>query len=122
MDESGCVNEHHESMTTGPLSLAALADQLLQEAKQHSSRRAAATILSGPSMRATLIALAAGAGMAEHEAPPAATLQVVDGDVRLLAGEEEWPVRAGEVIAIPPRRHSVAVTADSVLLLTVALH
>ena len=78
--------------------------------------------MTGPSMRATVIALAEGAEMAEHEAPTAATLQVLSGEAELVAGDDRWTVTAGQVIAIPPRRHSLRARTDAAVLLTVALH
>ena len=114
-------NQHQETVVGGALSLSDLADALLAEARDHHSRRAANTILTGPSMRATVIALAEGADMAEHEAPPAATLQVLSGQVELAAGAQRWAVGAGQVIAIPRVRHSLHAGSDAVVLLTVAL-
>jgi quercetin dioxygenase-like cupin family protein len=73
-------------------------------------------------MRATVIALVAEAELAEHEAPPAATLQMVHGDGELVAGDQRWPLTAGDVITIPQQRHSLLATTDAVVLLTVALH
>ena len=73
-------------------------------------------------MRATVIALSDGAELAEHRGPSAATLQVLSGHVQLAAGADRWPVAAGQVIAIPPRRHSLHADTDAVVLLTVALH
>jgi quercetin dioxygenase-like cupin family protein len=104
------------------LSLSDVADELLVEAKAHHSQRAASTIMTGASMRATVIALADGAEMAEHLAPAAATLQVLSGEVELAAGADRWPAAAGQVIAIPSRRHSLHASTDAVVLLTVALH
>jgi len=101
--------------------LSDLATALLVEAESHHSRRAANTILTGASMRATVIALADGAELAEHEAPPAATLQVLTGDLELAAGDDRWSLTAGQVIAIPQRRHSLRASTDAAVLLTVAL-
>ena len=103
------------------LRLSDLAEALTAEARDHHSRRAANTILTGASMRATVIALAEGAEMAEHEAPPAATLQVLSGDVELVAGSQRWALTAGQVMAIPRERHSLHAGSDAVVLLTVAL-
>ena len=99
-----------------------LAAQLLGQAKAHPSQRAAQTIHSGSSMRATVIALAAGAELAEHESPPAATLQVISGQVRLHWGDQEALLRDGEITDIPPHRHALKSLTDAVVLLTVALH
>ena len=103
-------------------SLTALSSKLLGQARAHSSRRAAATMTSGPVMRATLIALAQDAELAEHDAPPAATLQTVTGQVVLQAGSREWRVGPGDLVSVPQVRHRVIAETDSVILLTVALH
>lgn len=116
------MSEHDETCEDAALTLADLAANLLGEAREHHSRRSANTILSGGSMRATVIALAAGAELGEHEAPPAATLQPIVGEVDLVAGDDHRLVAAGQVIAIPPRRHSLQARSDAAVLLTVALH
>jgi quercetin dioxygenase-like cupin family protein len=116
------MSENEPTCENDALDLQGLAGRLLAQAHEHHSRRAASTILSGTSMRATVIALLADAELAEHEAPPAATLQILTGDVQLHAGNDSWPVTAGQVIAIPQRRHSLLARADAVVLLTVALH
>lgn len=116
------MSEHDETCVGGALTLSDLATAMLDEARGHHSRRAANTILPGASMRATVIALVEGAELAEHEAPPAATLHVLVGEVELAADDDRWPVVAGQVIAIPPRRHSLRAGTDAVVLLTVALH
>ena len=102
--------------------LADLADDLIANLPGHGAGRSARTVVTGTSMRATLIALAQGHELAEHDAPPTATLQVVRGRIRLQAGEREWPVDAGQLIPIPPQRHSVKADTDAAFLLTVALH
>ncbi|MGH3369506.1 MAG: hypothetical protein ACRDPR_05855, partial [Nocardioidaceae bacterium] len=101
--------------------LSELAEALVADLHNHPAGRTARTVLSGPMMRAVVIALAAGAEMAEHEAPPAATLYVVKGKVTLRAGDRSWPLYPGQLVPIPPARHSVEAHADSAILLTVAL-
>jgi len=98
-----------------------LGRDLLTQARYHHSRRAAKTLVSSPSMRATLIALALGAELAEHDGPPAATLQVISGQVRLHTDERQWRLGEGEVVAIPSARHGLEAATDAVVLLTVAL-
>ena len=73
----------------------------------HHSRRAARTLLSSPHLRATVIALAQGADLAEHDAPPAATLQVLSGTVRLRAGEPRAVARPAAEWSDPPVRHGL---------------
>lgn len=101
--------------------LDALADDLLAQARTSSARRSARTLVTGTSLRATLIALAEGSELAEHDAPVAATLQVVAGRVQLRTSDHEQAVETGQLAVIPPVRHGLKALADSVVLLTVAL-
>lgn len=104
------------------VALGKLAEELLAEAKTASAERTARTVTTGPLLRATVIALAGGAEMAEHDSPPAATLQVLVGDVRLVSTQQDWPLSAGDLVSLPPFRHRLEATTDAVVLLTVALH
>lgn len=97
------------------------AKELLTEARGHDSRRAARTLVTGTAQRATLIALCEGASMSEHDAPPAATLQVVTGRVRLHTRDREWVLDENLLIAIPRQRHGLEALTDTVVLLTVSL-
>ena len=81
--------------THAPIDLTALTGSLIEEARAHSSGRAAKAVMSGSHLRAVVIALQAGAELAEHDAPAAATLQVLVGAVTLLAGEERWDLGRG---------------------------
>jgi quercetin dioxygenase-like cupin family protein len=104
------------------VSLREVTSALLEQARTHHSHRAARTVVAGRSLRGTAMAMAAGADLAEHDPPPAATLQVLSGTVRLHAGERTWTLSAGEIMPIPPMRHGVHADTDAVFLLTVALH
>jgi quercetin dioxygenase-like cupin family protein len=93
---------------------------LLDQALGEGPGRAAHTLPhSGPGLRQTLIALRAGAELAEHESPGTATLQVLRGRTRLIAGEATVELAAGQLGAIPPRRHSLHADQDAVVLLSV---
>jgi quercetin dioxygenase-like cupin family protein len=105
----------------GVTDLGALGVALARQAHESSAHRAATTVMSGSSMRATVLALCAGAELAEHDAPPAATLQVLSGRVRLHADTDEWELDAGQLAPIPPRRHGLTAITDTVVLLSVAL-
>jgi quercetin dioxygenase-like cupin family protein len=67
------------------------------------------------------MALAAGTDLAEHDPPPAATLQVLTGSVRLHTGDRSWTLTDADIITIPQQRHSLTADSDTVVLLTVAL-
>lgn len=113
-------------MTTDPYdtrTLTGLVDELSDDARAGDSGRAARTVHGGAghALRQTVIALAAGHELAEHESPGEATLQVLRGSVRLVSGTRQWDLGAGDLVAIPPERHSLAASQDSAVLLTVAL-
>ncbi len=112
-------HESHDS--PGVVPLGELADALLEDLPNHPAGRAAKTILSGTVMRATLIALRGGEEMADHDSPPAATLQVLRGEVTLRSGMRSWRLTEGQLAPVPPERHGVTAHADSVVLLSVAL-
>lgn len=101
--------------------LGELAAQLISTLPEHSAGRAARTVLTGERLRAVVIALAAGREMAEHDTPAAATLQVLEGTLRLVVGEHATTLSAGQLVAVTPERHAVHAETDAAFLLTVAL-
>lgn len=103
-------------------SLTALAAQQLEVARTSSAGRSAVTVHGGHEhdLRQTLIAMAAGTRLGEHESPGEATLHVLEGDVTLHADGEAYDLHAGEHGVIPPKRHDLVAGTDAVVLLTVA--
>jgi quercetin dioxygenase-like cupin family protein len=105
-----------------PVDLHALAGELLERAAGERARRAARTLphpIDG--LRQTVIALLGGAELGEHESPGPASLLVLRGRVRLLAGDETIEIGAHEFSPVPDRRHSLHAGEDSVVLLSVAV-
>ena len=102
-------------------SLTTLAQEQLALARTANSGRAAHTVHGGQdqALRETVLALAAGHELAEHESPGEATVQVLHGRVRLTTNTDSWEGTAGDHVAIPPVRHALAALEDSVILLTV---
>ncbi|KUG58873.1 LuxR family transcriptional regulator [Nesterenkonia jeotgali] len=102
-------------------SLIALARHELEQAREASSGRSAKTVFGGHEhqLRQTLIALRAGEGLAEHENPGEATLQVLEGRVLLKSGEASWNGSPGDLLTIPDGLHSLDAVEDAVVLLTV---
>jgi len=105
------------------ISLNELADEQLATARQAAAGRASHTVHGGQehALRQTLVALTSGQELAEHNSPGEATLQVLRGHVRLIAGDETWDGAAGDHVTIPPVRHSLQALEDSAVLLTVAV-
>jgi len=104
------------------ISLNDLAGDLVARAREAHSGRAAHTVYGGAehSLRQTVIALAGGTGLAEHESPGEATLQVLRGRVRLGSASGEEDGAAGSFLLIPPERHRLDALEDAVVMLTVA--
>ncbi|GGA61801.1 hypothetical protein GCM10011490_10160 [Pseudoclavibacter endophyticus] len=111
----------HDSNDLLPTNLITRHDKLLAAARTANAHRAAETVYGSRDtlLRQTVLALLAGSHLAEHESPPEATLHVLTGRVRLNGQARSWELNRGDLIAIPPERHSVTAIEDSVFLLTV---
>ncbi len=105
-------------------SLTALIRQHLVIAREATSGRSATTVYSGHenTLRQTLIALVAGRRLDEHENPGEATVQVLQGRVRLSSGDVAEEGSAGDLIIVPDARHALEALEDCAVLLTVAKH
>ena len=103
-------------------SLTALARELLATAKGGTNGRSARTVYGGHErvLRQTVVALAAGSMLDDHDNPGEATIQVLSGRVLLATGEVSWEGSAGDHLVVPNTRHSVKALEDSTFLLTVA--
>jgi quercetin dioxygenase-like cupin family protein len=118
------VREQIERLVRGPgqvVPLPVLADTLLDQARGHTSGRAAITVASGSGLRATVIAMTEGTELSEHDSHPSATLQILRGSVRLHSANREWVIGEHAIVTIPPQRHGLTAISDAVILLTVAL-
>jgi quercetin dioxygenase-like cupin family protein len=104
------------------LSLTALARQQLSLAQNASSGRSSETVYGGHEhvLRQTVVALAAGRQLDEHQNPGEATVHVLHGRVRLIAGAVSWEGSPGDLIIVPNARHTLEALEAAVVLLTVA--
>jgi quercetin dioxygenase-like cupin family protein len=81
--------------------------------------RRAVTLVKQGGMSLVLTHLHSGGTLQEHGAPGAATVQVLDGLVRVQIGDESLEAPAGRLVAFDAGvRHSVEALEDSTLLLT----
>ena len=103
------------------MSLTALVRELRAKAAGSTRKVASQTVFGGheKTLRQTLVVLAAGGQLAEHESPGDATVQVLDGRVSLFTKSDSWEGRSGDMLIVPDERHGVDALEDSAFLLTV---
>jgi len=103
-------------------SLTAVVRLQLEQARTASSGRSADTVYGGHEhvLRQTVIALAAGRSMDEHDSPGEATIHVLAGRVRLTTADASWDGRAGDLLVVPAAPHALHADEDAAVLLTVA--
>ena len=104
------------------ISLTALARNQLETARAATSGRSAHTVYGGHehNLRQTLIAMTAGSSQHDHESPGEATLEVLQGRVRVTNSTAGWDGSPGDLIVLPRERHGLRAVEDSVVLLTVS--
>ncbi|GAA4192320.1 cupin domain-containing protein [Streptosporangium oxazolinicum] len=97
----------------------ALAEEHLTLARASAHGRSAHTYLNEGTLRQAVIALTAGTVLGDHEAPPAGSLHVLLGRVRLVDDDGRTvEIGAGQSAPIPQRRHSLEADQESVVILT----
>ncbi|ACQ81001.1 conserved hypothetical protein [Beutenbergia cavernae DSM 12333] len=80
-------------------------------------RSAEVLVHDGP-LRQSIVALKAGTELGEHNAPPAASLQVLVGEVRVTAPDGDVDLAGGDLWLLTHERHAVLALTDAVFLLT----
>lgn len=91
----------------------------LQEARESEHGRGAKIVAHDGVLRQTVIALREGARLAEHNSPPAASLQVFEGRIRIETGEQtQRELGPGELWVLTHERHGVLALEDTAFLLT----
>ncbi|MFG3498015.1 cupin [Streptomyces sp. NPDC047928] len=98
--------------------LNAIAEEHLAEAHKSPHGRSANLLLRDQPLRQSIIALTAGTSLDEHNAPPAASLQVLRGAVKVTTATGEEELTMGALYLIPPERHGLTAVTDAAVLLT----
>jgi quercetin dioxygenase-like cupin family protein len=98
--------------------LDALTTTHLDKARTAEHGRSAEVVVHDGPLRQTVLALLEGVELGEHNAPPAASVLVLHGRVRVTALEGGEEVRAGQLRVLTHARHAVLALEDSVFLLT----
>src|SRR5699024_670341 len=113
----GMRNQMSDELTAQNLD--ELSAELLGKARGARSGRAARGVFNGTYLRQVLLTLTEGSELADHDSPPAASLQVIEGRVRLATATESWELSTRDLIAGPPERNSVAALSDAAFMLTI---
>ena len=83
--------------------------------------RIARTLVKEGPLRLTLVGLAPGGAMSEHEAGGPISIHVLEGELDLTCGGEVRPCAAGTVVALGQRvRHAIRSSAGAFFLLTLS--
>jgi quercetin dioxygenase-like cupin family protein len=90
----------------------------LQEARTAPNGRSAGRVIHDGDLRQTVVALAAGSELGEHNSPHAATLQVLHGRVRVSSPSGADDLGTGTLHLLTHERHAVLALEDAVFLLT----
>jgi len=95
-----------------------LTETHLEHARGAENGRSAEVVVHDGPLRQTVLALMEGVELGEHNSPPAASIIVLHGRLRVTAmgGDEE--IGAGQLRVLTHDRHSVLALDDSVFLLT----
>ncbi|MEV8029446.1 cupin [Cellulosimicrobium funkei] len=96
-----------------------LTEAHLTTARTAPNGRSAEVVLHDGPLRQTILALRAGVELGEHNSPPAASIQVLRGRVRVTAlGEGDVELGEGELRVLTHERHAVSAIEDTAFLLT----
>lgn len=101
--------------------LARQLDELRREDAFKRSGRAGRTLAKSGRFRLTLVAMAAGNEIGTHQADSPMTLHVLDGRLRFRAADDEYELKAGEVLFFGPGdAHDIRAAEESSLLITIS--
>ncbi|MBO8195045.1 cupin [Streptomyces oryzae] len=96
----------------------ALAAEHLALARKDPHGRSAYLFLHDGPLRQSVIALTEGSSLEEHNTPPASSVHVLQGSIRLTEGTADQDVGAGQIQRVPHLRHGVLALEDTVFILT----
>ncbi len=107
------------SMAKG-FSLTSMAETLMEEATSATSGRASLTLAHGDETTLVLVALKAGNTLEEHQAPAAATVITLSGNIIFTSSAEKITLEQGEAVTFTADvLHAVYASEDSAFLIVI---
>ena len=101
-------------------SLISMAEKLMEEAAAATSGRASLTLVHGSEMTLVLVALKAGTTLEDHQAPAAATVITLSGDIIFTTSGEKITLEQGEAVTFTADiLHAVYASEDSAFLIII---
>jgi quercetin dioxygenase-like cupin family protein len=95
-----------------------LVETHLAKARSAAHGRSAEILVHDGPLRQTLLVLLDGIELGEHNSPPAASILVLRGTLRVTALDGDDEVLAGQLRVLTHHRHAVTALEDSAFLLT----
>lgn len=96
-------------------------DALRERAASASSGRAAKTLVKEGRLRITLVALAKGTQIKEHQTEGPVSIQCLRGNVAIVTGEEETELTSGGLLVLDRKvPHAVRAIRESAILITMS--
>ena len=106
-------------MTKG-FPLVSMAEKLMSEATSATSGRSSLTLAHGIEMTLVLVALKAGTTLEEHQAPAAATVITLSGNIIFTTSAEKITLEQGEAVTFTADLlHAVYASEDSAFLIVI---
>lgn len=103
------------------ISIEALARQQLHAAIDADGGRAADTVYGGheKTLRQTVIGVVKGTKLDSVNNHDDITVYVIAGRVKMFVAQDSWEGRSGDLLIVPPGRHTFEALEDSSLLMSV---
>ena len=106
-------------MTKG-FPLMSMTEKLMSEATSATSGRSSLTLAHGDEMTLVLVALKAGTTLEEHQAPAAATVITLSGNIIFTTSAEKITLEQGEAVTFTADLlHAVYASEDSAFLIVI---
>ncbi len=106
-------------MTKG-FPLVSMTEKLMEEATLATSGRSSLTLAHGAEMTLVLVALKAGTTLEEHQAPAAATVITLSGNIIFTTSAEKITLEQGEAVTFTADLlHAVYASEDSAFLIVI---